>query len=166
MIRKIIILMMISLNLVLLYCKKTGESAVAKEIVPGLKRWAGPYQRIAEPTTPEPKLGTPDVSITINASTSEFKPNIIKVKQNQIVKLILKGIDNGDLPKLTGVKEFSGHGFHVIGPYDIWVTGLRANVTKEIIFKATYPGEFEFECPVFCGVNHYQMRGKLIVEAQ
>lgn len=115
-----------------------------------------------EPLEP---LGRPDVTVTVDAYVAEFKPKEIRVKQNQVVKLILKGTDDGDLPKITGLKEFSGHGFHVLGPYDIWVTGLRAGVTKEIVFKATVPGEFDFECVVFCSVKHYQMRGKLIVEA-
>lgn len=146
-------------------CSSEQKPSHANEYVPGIKRWAGPYQRIAGPSVePDDPLNTPDVTLTVDAYTSEFKPNLIRVKQNQIVKLILKGTDNGDLPKITGLKEFSGHGFHVLGPYDIWITGLRGDVTKEIIFKATVAGEFDFECPVFCGVEHYKMRGKLIVE--
>jgi len=150
----------------LVSCKGRATPSSVEEYVPGVKRWAGPYQRIAEPSVkPAHPLGSPDVEITIDAAATGFEPNLIKVKQNQVVKLILKGVDDGDLPKITGVKEFSGHGFHVPG-YDIWVTGLRKGVVKEIIFKATVPGTFAFECPVFCGVNHYKMRGKLIVEPE
>jgi plastocyanin len=158
--------MCIGVLLILSFCAPKAErEPIAEEFVPGIKRWAGPYKRFAEPTIkPAKPLGTPDVEITIDCYTSEYKPNLIKVRQNQVVKLILKGVDDGDLPKITGLKEFSGHGFHVLGPYDIWVTGLRKGVTKEIVFKATVPGEFDFECTVFCGVNHYKMRGKLIVE--
>jgi len=146
-------------------CAREPEVGPAEEFVPGIKRWAGPYKRIAEPSVqPVKPLGRPDVTLTIDCYTSEYKPNVIKVKQNQVVKLILKGTDDGDLPKITGCKEFSGHGFHVLGPYDIWVTGLRAGVTKEIVFKATVAGEFDFECTVFCGPKHPWMRGKLIVE--
>lgn len=147
-------------------CAPETETADAKEYVPGTKRWAGPFKRVAGPSVePLEPLGSPDVTLTVDAYTSEFKPNVLRVKQNQVVKLILKGTDDGDLPKITGLKEFSGHGFHVLGPYDIWVTGLRGDVTKEIVFKTTVAGEFDFECPVFCGVKHYEMRGKLIVEA-
>lgn len=146
-------------------CAPKTESSQASEYVPGIKRWSGPYKRITGPSVePAEALNTPDVTITVDAYTSGFKPDVIRVKKNQIVKLILKGTDDGDLPKITGLKEFSGHGFHVLGPYDIWITGLRGNVTREIVFKATYPGEFDFECPVFCGVEHYKMRGKLIIE--
>ncbi|MFQ6113975.1 MAG: cupredoxin domain-containing protein [bacterium] len=146
-------------------CGQEQTSLQTEEYVPGIKRWSGPYHRIVEPSVkPHNPLGRPDVTITVDAFTSEFNPNVIRVKQNQVVKLVLKGTDDGDLPKITGVKEFSGHGFHVLGPYDIWITGLRAGVTREIIFKATVAGEFDFECPVFCGLKHAQMRGKLIVE--
>ncbi|MFQ6615650.1 MAG: hypothetical protein ACE5HZ_02615 [Fidelibacterota bacterium] len=147
-------------------CTRDGWLAQTEEFVPGTKRWSGPYARISEPSRqPANPLGNPDVTITIDVVTSEYKPNVIRVKQNQVVKLVLKGGDDGDLPKITGLKEFSGHGFHVLGPYDIWVTGLRSNVVKEITFKATVPGEFAIECTVFCSLAHYQMRGKLIVEA-
>lgn len=146
-------------------CSGRQDIGQAEEYVPGIKRWAGPYKRITDPSVhPSKSLGTPDVTITVDVFTSEFKPDVIKLKQGQVVKLILKSADDGDLPKITALKNFSGHGFHVIGPYDIWITGLRADVTREIIFKATYPGKFDFECPVFCSINHYKMRGKLIVE--
>lgn len=139
--------------------------AAIEEFVPGVKRWPGDYAGESEPVILSVKpIGEPDVVITIDVITSEFRPNEIRVKQGQVVKLILRGLDDGILPQITGVKEFSGHGFHVIGPYDIWVTGLRKGVTKEAIFVATYPGEFDIECTVICSPEHYLMRGKLIVE--
>ncbi len=149
----------------LISCTQESGETVMDETVPGYKRWAGPFSRFSEPSRgPINPLGNPDVTITVDVVTSEYKPNIIKVKQNQIVRLVLKGGDDGDLPKITGVREFTGHGFHVLGPYDIWVTGLRSNVVKEITFKATVAGEFDLECVVFCSVDHYKMRGKFIVE--
>ena len=153
--------------LVLISCSNGGGAEVgqAEEFVPGTKRWAGPMERIADPSVvPVNDLGRPDVTITVEASTSEFEPDVIRVKQNQVVKLILKGTDDGDMPKITGLTTFSGHGFLVLGPYDIWVTGLRSNVTREITFVATEAGEFDFECTVFCSVDHYKMRGVFIVE--
>jgi plastocyanin len=141
------------------------EAVTAAEFVPGVKRWPGDWGQQAKPVVaaPEP-LGEPDVVIEIDVVTSEFRPNIIRVKQGQVVKLVLRGVDDGVLPQITGLKEFSGHGFQILGPYDVWVTGLRAGVVKEVIFKATYPGEFDIECTVFCSPDHYLMRGKLIVE--
>ena len=165
--RKIKYLCLTAILLVILVscASKAAEVGPVEEYVPGTKRWSGPYQRISMPSTqPVKDLGSADVTITVEAFTSEFKPNLIRIKQNQVVKLILKGTDDGDMPKISALREFSGHGFMVLGPYDIWITGLRSNVTREIVFKATEAGEFDFECPVFCGVNHYKMRGKLIVE--
>ncbi len=145
--------------------EEPAGTAQAKEFVPGTKRWSGPMKRYTEASVqPTEDLGRPDVTVSIDCFTSEYKPNLIKVKQDQVLKVVLKGIDDGDLPKITALTAFSGHGFHVLGPYDIWITGLRKGVTREIVFKATVAGEFEFECPVFCGLNHYKMRGKLIVE--
>lgn len=133
---------LVALLLGIISCTQEGGGlAQTEEFVPGTKRWSGPFARISEPSRrPVTPLGNPEVTITIDVVTSEYKPNVIRVKQNQVVKLVLKGGDDGDLPKITGLKEFSGHGFHVLGPYDIWVTGLRSNVVKEITFKATVPG--------------------------
>lgn len=143
----------------------TAEVGQAKEYVPGTKRWSGPMDRIADPSIiSDEDLGNPDVTIVVESSTSEFVPDLIRVKQNQVVKLVLKGTDDGDMGKITGLTKFSGHGFFVLGPYDIWVTGLRSNVTRGITFKATEAGEFDFECTVFCSVDHYKMKGLLVVE--
>ncbi|MFQ6607639.1 MAG: hypothetical protein ACE5EE_03770 [Fidelibacterota bacterium] len=160
-------LLLIPTLIMMVSCSQDGVGGLAQteEFVPGVKRWSGPYHRISEPSRrPAHELGKPDVTITIDVVTAEYRPNVIRVKQGQVVKLILKGGDDGDLPKITGLTNFSGHGFHVIGPYDIWITGLRSNVVREIVFEATVPGEFPIECVVFCSVDHYKMRGKLIVE--
>lgn len=156
----------ILLSLGLFSCAPGGreeEVAEAEELVPGTKRFSGPYKRIAEPYETD-DLGKADVEITIDASTSEFTPDKFTVKEGQVVKLILRGTDDGDLPKLTALREFTGHGFAMYGPYDIWVTGLRANVVKEVKFKATVPGEFRYDCVVWCSPDHYKMHGVMVVE--
>lgn len=134
------------------------------EYVPGIKRWAGPFGQLAEPIYMPAQPVRPDVTIEVKVYTSDFDPRNITVKEGQVVKLVLKGMDNGILPAVTGIDKFTGHGFHVIGPYDIWVTGLREGVTREVLFTATTPGEFDIECTVFCSLEHYKMRGKLIVK--
>ncbi len=63
-------------------CKR-AEVAGAEEFVPGIKRWAGPYKRVAEPTGSTRELGSPDITITVNVSTTEFTPKIIRVKKDQ-----------------------------------------------------------------------------------
>lgn len=146
--------------------------AGTKELVQGLKRAPGTWseQSINVGTSNE-ELGAPDVTIDIQVMRPVFIPTEVRVKQGQVVKLRLHGKDNGlaDDPALQGhlgLKEFSGHGFQILGPYDVWITGIRKDETKEVTFKASEAGEFAFECVVFCSPTHYLMQGKLIVEPQ
>jgi heme/copper-type cytochrome/quinol oxidase subunit 2 len=37
-------------------------------------------------------------------------------------------------------------------------------VVKEVVFRAEHAGEIPFSCAVICGLEHWQMRGKLIVK--
>ncbi|MBI4497035.1 MAG: cupredoxin domain-containing protein [Chloroflexi bacterium] len=142
------------------------------EYISGIKRtpgtWKDPSINVG---ANEANLGTPDVTIDVDVMRPVFVPSQIKVKQGQVVKLRLHGKDNGlaDTPEIqqsVGLKEFSGHGFQILGPYDVWITGIRKGDTKEITFKADVAGEFPFECVVFCSTAHYAMQGKLIVEPQ
>ncbi|MBI4494922.1 MAG: cupredoxin domain-containing protein [Chloroflexi bacterium] len=149
----------------------TAVATVGGAAVQGLKRAPGTWQAASiNVGAPEASLGAPDVTIDIQVMRPVFVPTQIKVKQGQVVTLRLHGQDDGlaDLPELqgsVGLKEFSGHGFQILGPYDVWVTGIRKGVTKEVTFKATVAGEFPFECVVFCSPYHHAMQGKLIVEA-
>lgn len=152
--------------------KPEATKASTEDFVQGLKRAPGTYSEPSINVGAGPEtLGQPDVVIDINLMRPVFAPNEIRVKQGQVVKLRLRGLDSGlaDMPELqgaTGLKEFSGHGFQILGPYDVWVTGIRKDVVKEVVFKATEAGEFAFECTVFCHPYHYMMQGKLIVETQ
>lgn len=137
--------------------------AVAQEFVSGVKREPGTWQEETIRVTAG-DLRQPDVTFDVDVFSFGFDPSTIEVKQGQVVKLVLHGLDDGQLPELTGAREFSGHGFHLKGPYDVWITGIRKDATKEVVFEANYPGEWEFECVVLCGVNHPLMKGKLIVE--
>lgn len=147
----------------------TVEIASQGEIISGVKRWPGTWDEDTIKVEAGGDLGEPDVVININVLRPVFAPNEITVKQGQVVKLVLTALDNGlaDMPgvdEAVGLNEFSGHGFQLIGPYDIWITGLRKGVTKEIVFRADVVGEFAFECTVFCSPQHYLMSGLLIVE--
>jgi heme/copper-type cytochrome/quinol oxidase subunit 2 len=139
------------------------------ETISGLKRWPGTWSEDTIKVQAGEDLGEPDVTIDVNVLRPVFVPNEIRVKQGQVVRLLLHGQDSGlaDMPgvdEAVGLVEFSGHGFQLIGPYDIWVTGIRKGVTREIIFRADVTGEYAFECTVFCSPQHYLMAGKLIVE--
>ena len=112
---------------------------------------------------PGKPLTQPDTTIEIKVSIAGWDPSEFTVKKDQVVELQLIGTDNGQLPALTGVTNFTGHGFHMYA-YDIWVTGLRAGVEHSITFKASKAGEFPFECSVFCSVDHYKMTGTMTVK--
>lgn len=139
------------------------------ETISGLKRWPGTWSEDTIRVQAGEDLGAPDVTIDINVLRPVFAPNEIRVKQGQVVLIRLHGQDSGlaDMPgvdEAVGLVEFSGHGFSIFGPYDVWVTGIRKGVTREVIFRADVVGEFPFECTVFCSPQHYLMRGTLIVE--
>jgi heme/copper-type cytochrome/quinol oxidase subunit 2 len=139
------------------------------ETISGLKRWPGTWDEDTIKVQAGEDLGEPDVTIDVNVLRPVFAPNEIRVKQGQVVRLLLHGLDSGlaDMPgvdEAIGLQEFSGHGLQILGPYDIWITGIRKGVTREVIFKADVAGEFPFECTVFCSPQHYLMQGKLIVE--
>jgi heme/copper-type cytochrome/quinol oxidase subunit 2 len=141
------------------------------ETISGLKRWPGTWSEDTIRVAAGEDLGEPDVTIEINLLRPVFAPNEIRVKQGQVVRLLLHALDNGlaDMPgvdEAVGLVEFSGHGFQILGPYDVWITGIRKGVTREVIFRADVVGEFAFECTVFCSPQHYLMRGTLIVEPQ
>lgn len=144
-------------------------AAAPGEIISGTKRWPGTWNEETIRVQAGEDLGEPDVTIDINVLRPVFVPNEIHVKQGQVVRLLLHGQDSGlaDMPgvdEAIGLVEFSGHGFQLLGPYDIWVTGIRSGVTREVVFRADVVGEFSFECTVFCSPQHYLMSGKLFVE--
>jgi len=83
------------------------------------------------------------------AKKYEFVPAEIKVKQNDIVKIAL-------------TSEDVAHGL-MIKEYGINISVNKGEV-KKIEFLADKKGTFIFRCSVFCGLGHYKMQGKLIVE--
>lgn len=166
-----IFLTIISIALgVFAYSNNTPEAILGVgETISGLKRWPGTWSEDTIRVSAGEDLGEPDVTIEINVMRPVFVPNVIRVKQGQVVRIILNGLDGGlaDMPgvdEVVGLVEFSGHGFMILGPYDVWITGIRKGVTREVIFRADVVGEFAFECVVFCSPQHYLMTGMLIVE--
>lgn len=114
-------------------------------------------------------LSEPDVVFDVDVYRAEFEPSVFTVKKGQVVEFRLHGLDNGladhpDLADALGLEQFSGHGFQIYGPYDVWVTGIRKDVTKTVKFRADEVGEFYIECVVICSPDHYLMRGMFIVE--
>ena len=93
----------------------------------------------------------PVETIEITARKYAFTPDTIRVKQGTIVRLALRSLD-------------TAHGIK-IGRYgidkDIPKKG-KGSVTVE--FYARKPGVYDFHCSNICGLGHFGMDGKLIVE--
>lgn len=144
----------------------TPKASAADERAPGSKRWPGLWKTLGSALPATGSVGNPDVTIDIDVAMFQFNPAEIRVKKGQVVKLRLHGMDDGQLPAVSATETsgFTGHGFQIMGPYDVWVTGLRKDVTKEVVFLADTAGTFDVECAVFCGLAHPFMRGKLVVE--
>lgn len=81
--------------------------------------------------------------IKIEASQFKFNPNTINVKKGERIKLVINNLD------VT-------HGLRIPD------LGVQGNDFVEFI--ADKQGDFTFYCNNYCGENHPQMQGKLIVE--
>ncbi|MFA5393360.1 MAG: cupredoxin domain-containing protein [Candidatus Ratteibacteria bacterium] len=86
---------------------------------------------------------------TVIAKKYEFNPAEIRVKQGDTVRIILAPKD-------------ATHGF-MIKEYNINISAKKGE-TKQVEFLADKTGTFVFRCSVFCGMGHFKMQGKLIVE--
>ena len=96
-----------------------------------------------------PQQAAPAVVLAVTAQKFAFVPREIRVKMNQVVELQLVSVD-------------TNHGFG-LKRYGIY-TELPKGQTVPVRFLADERGEFPFECVVFCGLGHFRMEGKLIVE--
>lgn len=81
--------------------------------------------------------------IQVGAKWFEFNPNEIKVKQGEQVTLVINNMD-------------VDHGINIP---ELGISGN--DVVK---FTPDKKGELTFYCNNFCGVNHEEMIGKIIVE--
>jgi cytochrome c oxidase subunit II len=92
---------------------------------------------------------TPDIILDVTAQKYKFVPEKIRVRKGQLVELRLTSTD-------------TKHGF------ELKAYGIRAELLKgqsvAVRFLAGQIGEFSFQCAVFCGLGHFGMDGKLIVE--
>ena len=86
---------------------------------------------------------------TVIAKKYEFNPSEIRVKQ-------------GDTVRITLAPKDATHGF-MIKEYGINISAKKGE-TKQVEFLADKTGTFVFRCSVFCGLGHFKMQGKLIVE--
>ncbi|MEP9412016.1 MAG: cupredoxin domain-containing protein [Candidatus Brocadia sp.] len=91
----------------------------------------------------------PVQKISMTAKRFEFTPEVIHVKQGTHVILEIESLD-------------VAHGFK-IDEYGIHVT-IPGKEKIAIEFYAREPGTYPFKCSHFCGVGHFGMNGKIVVE--
>jgi cytochrome c oxidase subunit II len=90
----------------------------------------------------------PKDTIEVIAKDFEFIPEIINVKQGTLVILKIKSIEGT-------------HGFD-LGAFGINIS-LEEGIVNTVEFYAEKSGEYGFHCSHFCGLGHFGMTGKLVV---
>ncbi|MFB6084026.1 MAG: cytochrome D1 domain-containing protein [Halorientalis sp.] len=90
-----------------------------------------------------------------------FEPQKITVQKG--TKVVLKFV------KATFQKNnnYNVHSFYLSEPYDIGPIELHQDtdpdVDKKVSFVADQTGEFQYECTIYCGPGHADMKGSLVV---
>ena len=91
----------------------------------------------------------PHVTIDISAERYEFIPDVIRVKPGTLVTLRVTALDGT-------------HGFELA---DFGIDELLAEGQVKVIeFYPTHPGEYSFHCSHLCGIGHFGMGGRIVVE--
>ncbi len=88
-------------------------------------------------------------SVEIKAKHFDFIPSEIRVKAGTLVRLSITSIDGT-------------HGFR-LAEFGI-DERLDENETKTIEIFLPTQGEYSFRCSHFCGLGHFGMKGKIVVE--
>jgi cytochrome c oxidase subunit II len=91
----------------------------------------------------------PQQKVEMTAKKFEFNPAEVHVKQGTLVTLEVQSIEgtHGIAIGLFGIDE-----------------SLPQGEKKTIRFYAAEKGEIPFSCSHFCGLGHFSMKGKFIVE--
>ena len=99
------------------------------------------------------QAGAPQTKvIEVSAERFLFTPSEITVEPGTMVELRL-------------VSQDTSHGFRLLGPGDINVEiPKRGKGDIRVMFDASEPGEYTFECSRVCGAGHNFMRGTLRVK--
>jgi cytochrome c oxidase subunit 2 len=88
--------------------------------------------------------------IEVTAQKYDFDPEVISIKQNEHIRLVITAVDHD-------------HGFKIDAFHIDQLLKKGERTTVE--FTADTPGTFLFQCSHFCGLGHKGMKGKLVVEA-
>lgn len=78
-------------------------------------------------------------------------PRTINVKKGKEVNLVIRNVD------------VASHGFFMPAA-DIMIREIKAGEVENVTFTIAEEGAYSFYCGVWCGDNHMEMRGTLIVE--
>lgn len=100
------------------------------------------------PPSTEVKNGVTERMIHMGVRQWAWDPGTIRVKQNELVRLI---IHNADVRHALVIPEL----------------GVEADIPEDgavVEFMAKRRGTFEFFCSTYCGEGHMEMRGRIIIE--
>ena len=95
------------------------------------------------------RSNVPKETIEMTAERYHFSPDELHLKVGTLVQIKVRSI-NGT------------HGFK-LGDFGIDET-IEEGETKVIEFYAQEKGEYGFRCSHFCGIGHFGMSGKVIIE--
>jgi cytochrome c oxidase subunit II len=91
----------------------------------------------------------PRQTIEMTAENFHFTPDEIRVNAGTLVKL-----------KITATEGTHGFKLAAFGIDE----KLEEHQTKELQFFAPEKGEYGFKCSHFCGIGHFGMNGKIVVQ--
>lgn len=98
-----------------------------------------------------PPQSGPVRRVTLLAERFSFTPSQVKVKAGTVVEFYISSDD-------------TNHGFRIPAAGIDEVIPKRGHGELKVVYRATRPGRFVFECSKPCGAGHTMMRGLLIVE--
>ena len=105
-------------------------------------RFAGTLQGVDKATLPHQ-------TFTMTAEKYDFDPEELHVQTGSLVTLTITALDDV-------------HGFDLPD----WDIDVRLDPDKPVTveFFAPEPGTYEFHCSHFCGMGHFGMNGRIVVE--
>ncbi len=99
-----------------------------------------------------------EVELDVLADQFFFDPDVITVKQGDKVILHVKS-------QMSEMPVFPMHGFHIPDLKMRWDLPAGETTTIEFTIPKDFPkGEHLIECDIYCGTEHPNMKGKLIVK--
>ncbi len=103
-----------------------------------------------------PKISAATVEINMVADQYYFDPELIKVKSGDTLIIHIESL-------MSEMENFPLHSIFFPALNKRW--DLPTGKTTTIKFKVDLPpGEYPFECDIYCGLAHPDMKGVLIVE--